>query len=255
MAELDGRPVDPAQLQALALTNYGHFTTMLVTDGLVRGLELHLARLARDCRTLFGAELDVERVRAHARRAAPAAGAAVVRVTVFDPALDVGTIGAPAHPRVLVTTRPAGAAEPPPLRVRTVRYEREMPEVKGVGLFGALRHRREAQAAGFDDALFADRTGAWSEGGTWNVGFVREGEVVWPEARQLHGVTMELVRPLGPCRTAEVREAAGFEAAFATNAAVGLRPLAAVDSVRLAPVHPVVEALREAYAALPGEPL
>ncbi|MFD9127909.1 aminotransferase class IV [Kitasatospora sp. NPDC059571] len=255
MAELDGRPAEPAQLQALALTNYGHFTTMRVEDGLVRGLALHLDRLARDCRVLFGAELDPERVRAYARRAAPASGAAVIRVTVYDPALDVGTIGAPAHPRVLVTVRPAGPAVLGPLRVRTVRYERDLPEVKGVGLYGALHHRRQAQAAGFDDALFTDRTGAISEGGTWNAGFVRDGAVLWPQAAHLPGTTMRLLQSLGPWRGAEVRSAEGMAAGFATNAAIGVRPLAAVDGVALPPVHPVVEALRTAYAALPGDPL
>ena len=40
------------QVKALALTNYGHFTSMLAEDGRVRGLSLHLQRLARDCRTI-----------------------------------------------------------------------------------------------------------------------------------------------------------------------------------------------------------
>ncbi len=86
MAELNGEPVEPAQLQNLALTNYGHFTSMRVDDGRVRGLSLHMARLQRDCRTLFGTDLDPERVRELARRAAPATGSTTVRVTVFDPA-------------------------------------------------------------------------------------------------------------------------------------------------------------------------
>lgn len=70
MAELNGRPVGADELQALALTNYGHFTSMRVEDGRVRGLALHLERLARDCRAVFGAELDTGRVRELARRAA-----------------------------------------------------------------------------------------------------------------------------------------------------------------------------------------
>lgn len=255
MAELDGRPVTLAELQTLALTNYGHFTTVRVEDGRVRGLHLHLARLARDCRALFGTDLDVERVRGYARRAVPAGGAVVVRVTVYDPALDIGRIGAEAHPRVLVTTRAAGPVDLPPLRVRTARYERDAPQVKGVGLFGALRERRAAQAAGFDDVLFTDGAGAVSEGGTWNIGFVRGGEVVWPAAEQLRGTTMELLQGLHPWRSEAVRGAAGFEAAFATNAAAGVRAVAAVDAVRLPVAHPVVAALRAAYAALPGEEL
>ncbi|WP_270890119.1 hypothetical protein [Streptomyces sp. DHE17-7] len=71
MIELDGRPAGEDALAALALTNYGHFTTLLVEDGRVRGLGLHLERLIRDCRLLFDTTLDPDRVRALARRAVP----------------------------------------------------------------------------------------------------------------------------------------------------------------------------------------
>ncbi|WP_354639370.1 aminotransferase class IV [Kitasatospora camelliae] len=255
MAELDGRPVTPEQLQALALTNYGHFTTLRVEDGRVRGLALHLDRLERDCRTLFGTPLDLDRVRSYARRAAPAAGAAVIRLTVFDPALDVGTIGSEPAPRVLVTTRPAGGLDLGPLRVRSVRYQRDLPEVKGVGLFGALHHRRAARLAGWDDVLFTDAAGRFTEGGTWNVGFVRGTEVVWPQGAYLAGTAMRLLRAELPGTEEPVTSPEGFDAAFATNAAVGVRPLGAIDGTALAAEHPVVERLRATYRQVPGEPL
>ncbi|WP_282206474.1 aminotransferase class IV [Kitasatospora fiedleri] len=254
MAELDGRPVTAAQLQVLALTNYGHFTTMLVEDGRVRGLDLHLERLERDCAALFGVRPDRERVRGFARRAVPAAGAVAVRVTVFDPAIDLGSIGGKAEPRVLVTARPAGSGVPGPIRVRTARFERELPEVKSVALFGALRQRRLAQQAGFDDALFVDRDGGVTEGGTWNVGFLRGGEPLWPRGAYLAGTAMALLR--GACGGAEERvgpELAGVDAVFATNAAVGVRPVAAVDGRAFDTAG--VARLREAYLAVPGERL
>ncbi|GAA2095324.1 hypothetical protein GCM10009759_23420 [Kitasatospora saccharophila] len=254
MAELDGRPVTAGQLQVLALTNYGHFTTMLVEDGRVRGLDLHLERLERDCAALFGVVPDRERVRGFARRAVPAAGAVAVRVTVFDPAIDLGSIGGRAEPRVLVTARPVGGGEPGPIRVRTVRFERELPEVKSVALFGALRQRRLAQQAGFDDALFVDRDGGVTEGGTWNVGFLRGGEPLWPRGAYLAGTAMALLR--GACGGVEERvgtELAGVEAVFATNAAVGVRPVAAVDGRAFDTAG--VARLRAAYLAVPGERL
>ncbi|WP_344635656.1 aminotransferase class IV [Kitasatospora cystarginea] len=257
-AELNGRPVSPAELQALALTGYGHFTTMLVEDGRVRGLPLHLERLARDCRTVFGTELDLGRVREFARRAVPVRGAVVVRVTVFDPALDLGTIGSPAEPQLLVTSRPAGGAGPlPPLRVRSVAYRRDLPAVKSVGLFGSLWHRRQAQRAGFDDVLFVDGERGISEGSTWNIGFVRGRQVVWPEAEHLVGTTMELLRGLYRCDFERVglAEAAGFEAAFATNAAIGVRVVGRLDGLTLRAEHPVIEELRAQYTALPGDQL
>ncbi|WP_228977097.1 aminotransferase class IV family protein [Streptomyces sp. DH12] len=261
MTELDGTPAGADQLRPLALTNYGHFTSLRVEeDGRVRGLALHLERLARDCRAVFGTDLDTERVRGLVRRAVPAPpdGPVVVRVTVYDPALDLGRPAAPAAPRVLVTTRPAGPLSPPPLRLRTLPYVRDQAAVKHVGLFGALHARRAAQLRGADDALFTDRDGRVTEGPTWNVGFVDAADrVVWPEGDVLPGVTMALLRRLHPHTTGRVTPAdvAGMRAAFATNTAVGVREIAAVDGTALTTGHPVVAALRAAYRDLPGDPL
>ncbi|MYT28527.1 MULTISPECIES: aminotransferase class IV family protein [unclassified Streptomyces] len=255
--ELNGEPVGSAQLRALALTNYGHFTTMRVDDGRVRGLSLHLNRLRRDCRTLFAADLDVERVRELARRAAPATGTTVIRVTVFDPHLDLGHPSTADDPQVLVTAWPAGALPVPPLRVRSVRYVRDVPSVKSVGLFASLHHRRQAQLGGFDDALFVDHDGVVSEGGTWNVGFFDGARVVWPDADCLAGVTRELLKgsvdhDMRPVRLTGLSH---MQAAFATNAAIGVRAVTAVDGVELPASHPVIDALEEAYREIEGEVL
>ncbi|MGP4110220.1 aminotransferase class IV [Streptomyces sp. 4N509B] len=263
LALLDGAPAGSGDLRALALTNYGHFTTMRVDDGRVRGLSLHLERLVRDCRTVFGAELAPDRVRnLLARAAREVTGSFVARVTVFDPAIDVGDPAATATPHVLVTTRPAGgagSADEPPLRVRTCAFRRELPAVKHVGLFGALHLRRSARLDGYDDALFTDPTGLVSEGCTWNVGFVHgddEAVVTWPRADALPGVTMALLQRLHPYTVTPVtRELHGVRAAFATNAAIGVRPISAIDDRRLTTDHPLLAALRAAYASLPGEPL
>lgn len=67
--ELNGVPPTVDQITVLALTNYGHFTTMLVDDNRVRGLSLHLDRLARDCRELFDTTLELDRVRDLVRHA------------------------------------------------------------------------------------------------------------------------------------------------------------------------------------------
>ncbi|MCI0385911.1 aminotransferase class IV [Streptomyces sp. CNQ085] len=188
----------------MALTNYGHFTSMRVEQGRVRGVSLHLDRLVRDCRTVFDTGLDPGRVLGFVRGAVPRTGACVVRVTVFDPALELGRIGTDAHPHVLVTTRAVGGLPLPPPRIRSAVYTRDMPGVKSVGLFGALWHRRAAQRAGFDDALFVDGRSMISEGGTWNIGFVRGGQVVWPEAECLAGTTMRLLQQVHASASAPV---------------------------------------------------
>lgn len=268
MATVDGVPASTAQLAALALTGYGHFTTLRVEEGGgVRGLALHLERLVRDCAAVFGAALDPERVLGYVRKAcvqeeaaAGRRGALNVRVTVFDPALDIARPAEPAgDPRVLVTVRPAGGLFPPPLRVAARPYRRDVPAVKHVGLFGQLALRREARRAGFDDVLFTEPgpggDALVTEGCTWNVGFVdAEGRVVWPAADVLPGVTMRLLREARPgalVRPVRTGELPALRAAFATNAAIGVRAVHAVDGHRFPADDPVLAELRAAYAALP----
>lgn len=264
--ELDGAPVSPAALSALALLNYGHFTTMRVTELRVPGLAAHLARLARDCRVLFDHDLDVERVRRLVRRVVPDAAPTVVRVTVFAPALGLADPAAPVRPSVLVTTRSAAAAaaegEVPPVRLGSVQYRRDLPAVKHVGLFGTVHHRRAARLAGFDDALFVDDRSRIIEGPSWNVGFLRGDRVVWPAADHLPGVTMGLVRELldaagfssvtAPIALADLGE---VRAGFVTNAVVGVRPVASVDGVEIQREQRFVADLAAAYGALRGQHL
>ncbi|MFB7615954.1 aminotransferase class IV [Kitasatospora sp. NPDC056181] len=256
--EIDGVPADAGQVAALGLLNYGHFTTLRAEAGRVRGLTLHLDRLVRDGRTLFGTGPDREVLRRRIRSVLPTDGSAViVRVTVFDPALGPERPGADAAPRLLVTTRPAPAAAPAPLRVRTTEYRRELPEVKHVGLFGLVRQRRLAQLDGYDDALLVGPDGLVTEGATWNVGFHDGRQLVWPEGEALPGVTAALLGRAHPGPQWRGPVAAGdlgrFEAAFALNAGVGVRPIAAVDGTAFDPAHPVLAALRTAYERIEAE--
>ncbi|MEU5010991.1 aminotransferase class IV family protein [Streptomyces sp. NPDC021749] len=260
MAHLDGKPVLTDDVLPLALTGYGHFTTMRVdADHRIRGVSLHMDRLVADCRTVWGADLDTGRVRRFVRQAlAGHRGPCVVRATIYDPAVDVAHPADADQPRVLVTVRPAGAMPPPPLRARSVPYERDLPQVKHCGLFGALHVRRAAQVAGFDDALLVGPDGHVSEGPTWNVGFIADdGTVVWPQAPVLPGVTMRLLQQRVEHRITPVTldRAKGMRAAFATNTSIGVRALAAIDDASLAVEDPVLSTLREAYLSVPGEEL
>ena len=260
MAELNGIPVNVDQVQALALTNYGHFTSMRIEGGAVHGLGLHLQRLERDCRALFDTSLDLDQVRQLIRQAvAGGPDPVVVRVTVFDPYLELGHPGGSTDPQVLVTTRPAVAQPQPPLRVQSASFTRDLPAVKHVGLFGLLRERRLAQLAGFDDVVFTDADGKLSEGGTWNVGFIKDGRLIWPEADYLPGVTVALLDQVHegvierlPVRLADLPE---MDAAFATNAAVGVRTIRAIDSVELPDEHPLLAVLRQEYNESPTDAL
>ena len=248
------------QVKALALTNYGHFTSMLAEDGHVRGLSLHMQRLVRDCRLLFDVDLDTDRVRYYIRHAlTDAAPRTVARVTVYDPTLELGIIGSDAVPHILVTTRPAPLGTPAPLRLQAASYRREMPAVKHIGLFGALRCRRTAQREGFDDALFLNPDGTISEIATSNIGFVREGQTIWPRSEWLTGITMTLLHQTldEPIHTEPVTlsDLPTMEFVFATNAATGIRPVAVVDDQSWATDHPALKQLRDLYADIPAEQL
>lgn len=260
MAEINGTPATANDLAKLALTNYGHFTSMRVDGGAVRGLSLHMERLVRDCRTVFGAELARDQVLGYVRQAAAGReGSFTIRVTIFDPALDMGNIGDEADPHVLVTVRPAGAMPPPPLSAKTFPFSRDIAAVKHIGLFSQLRCRREAQRAGFNDAIFLEADGRISEGATWNLGFVREdGRVVWPDAPVLPGVTMQLLQQAdGHMVTTAValNDLGEMRAAFATNTSIGVRSISRIDDVEFPTDDPTLDALQKVYADLPGEHL
>ncbi len=258
--ELDGQPLELEQAKALALTNYGHFTSMRVEPtNKVRGLSLHLDRLIRDCRHVFDASLDPDRVRYLVKRVtAEHDGAVIARVTVFDPNLELGRPGIDAEPRVLVTARSAGVVPASPIRLQSTVYSRDLPRVKHTGLFAALHYRRRAQRSGYDDVIFTAADGTVSEAATSNVGFVgSDGSLVWPSADCLPGITMRLIdqardKNLTTARIA-LSDISNFDAAFVTNAAVGVREVAAVDDVTWQPGHPLIDSIRKEYEDIPPE--
>lgn len=260
MAELNGVAADIDQVKALALINYGHFTSMRVDDQRVRGLALHLDRLVRDCRRVFDADLDPDRVRHLIRHAlTDISQPIVVRVTVFDPGLELGHPGVDAEPDLLVTTRQAVRAPLPALRLRSAAYRRDLPEVKHVGLFGSLRHRRIAQRDGFDDVLFTDADGTISEAATSNIGFIDDDRIIWPRADWLPGVTMRLINQardehIGTEPTT-LAQLPNIDAAFVTSAAVGIRPVSAIDDIHWPDHHPALSILRKQYDEIPSERL
>lgn len=243
---------------ALGLYNYGHFTSMLVSEQRVKGLNLHLSRLLSDCRVLFGTTLDIAAVRQRVRHAlARIEQPVVARITVFDPEIGLH-IAKSATPRILITSRPAGRTTPPPLRLRSVRYERELAAVKHVGLFGTMHHRREAKLAGYDDALFVNTAGNVSEGSTWNVAFYDGSQVHFPKAECLPGVTMRLTQR---CLTEldipftethiDITRAQAMRAAFATNSVIGPHPIRSIDDTELPGDTTLMTYLRDAYSTVP----
>src|SRR5579883_194991 len=193
---LNGEPAGVDDLRCLVQVNYGHFTVMRVEQGGVRGLDLHLDRLQRTTRELFGTDLDRARVRDYLRRAVSGETRDLsVRINIFSRALDREHLDKPSSADVLVIAAPASQSPVTPLRLKSFRYTREVAAIKHVGTFALFHFRRMAQQAGFDDALFVDEEGRISEGSIWNIGFVDSKDgVVWPDAPQLDGISMQLLK-------------------------------------------------------------
>ena len=258
--ELNGRPPTLAQLHRIATLNYGHFTSMQVRGRRVRGLALHLSRLADSAEELFGHRIGVaeeHRLLGLVRHALGTVRDASVRVT-FVPGPDDA-----APPDVLVSVSDPVPEEPgPPLRVQSVRYERELPEHKHRATMGLHHRLREARLAGFDDALLVGADGRVREGTTWNVAFWDGGQVVWPDAPVLRGVTMVLLQIAmsingtpWALRPIDAEELTGFAAAAAVNSHRPAQPFASIDELPLTDDGQLAEALRAAWATVPADEL
>jgi branched-subunit amino acid aminotransferase/4-amino-4-deoxychorismate lyase len=243
--EIDGQPASAEQLSALAQESYGHFTAMQVREGRVRGLDLHLARLAAANQELFGAGLDYRTVRDHIRRGlGEDRRDASVRVYVLE------LLG---QPSVVVTVRPPGGMPQVPWKLQAVPYQRSLAHIKHVGDFGQGYYQRLAHRNGFDEALLTGPGAVISEGSITNIGFCDGATVVWPDAPALAGTTMQLLDRQLPgaglaSRRAQVRvpDAGSFSAVFVTNAR-GIAAVAQIDEHAVPVDAGLIAALTAAY--------
>lgn len=257
---------DPASsagqaLLALALVNYGHFTSIQVRDGAVQGIGLHQQRLTAATRELFGTGLDFTAVREQMRKAVVDAPDCTLRVTVFSRNFDYRNPAGGFAPDVLVSLSPPSPSRTHPLRVKSFPFLRPLPQIKHVGTFPLFHHRRLALEAGFDDALFLTPTDGISEGSVWNIGFWTDRELVWPEAPALRGTAERLLQAAlerqgveQVVRPVRLQELPVFSGAFACNAS-GIQPIASIDETSFAIGHDWMARLRAASALAPWESL
>jgi branched-subunit amino acid aminotransferase/4-amino-4-deoxychorismate lyase len=259
----NGHPATTEDLRALALRNYNHFTVMQIRGRAVQGLHLHLQRLQAATRELFAMELDPDRVIADLRHLLEAANTSdcSARITVFSRDFDIDDPGRVSNIDVLIALGPPSAATAAPLRVKTYRHERVLPQIKHAGTFPLFHFRRQARLDGYDDALFVDAEGRISEGSIWNVGFWDGARVVWPQAPALRGIMEQLLEAgLRDLRVEQVRrevalaDLPGFRAAFASYSR-GIHVLAAIDGIPFETGPGLPERLMEALATRPWEPI
>jgi 4-amino-4-deoxychorismate lyase len=249
-------------LETLAFVNYGHFTVLPVFPAGVRGLDLHLARLDRDARIVFGEGINGDDVRTRAAAAIQGHDLpARVRVTAYVPNIRLDQLDLP-RPELAVSVRPIAASRPVNARLRSSVHQRYLPEVKHVGTFGLLHEYREALRAGYDDAVFVDDNGRISETTVANIAFHDGTKVVLPAAPALPGVEMELIKKgldrLGighETRDVRLTDLPDFRYAFMTNVVNAVTPVMSIDDVKFGVDPEITATLQAAHESNPYEPL
>jgi len=257
--QIDGRPASAADLAHFALSNYGAFTSMQVEDGGVRGLDLHLARLEAEAIDLFGVAVPGATLRDWMWQALDGRpGRFSLRVNLFSDAISLRTPDAVVQPRILTTLSPPASPLTRPLRLQSWVYAREVPHLKHAATFGLTRARRQAVQAGFDDALFVDGDGRISEGSIWNIGFVQDETVVWPEAPMLAGTGQGLLQRgmadlglRGVTRPVHLSDLGSFDGAFICNSATPACAIAAIDGHQFGLAEALISRLIEAWRSNP----
>ncbi len=239
--------------------NYGHFTSMQVRNRAVAGLSLHLRRLNEASAVLFpdAAPPSSDQVRTSIDHAMADTSDASVQVTILP------NLARRPNTDIMVSVEePADDAPRPPIRVQTVQYERELPQLKHLATLGPTFQRLQSRHAGFDDVLFAGRDGCLLEGSVWNIGFWDGTQIVWPEGPALAGISMQLLRlglrRLGvPDTTRQITRESLTEmtAAAATNSHCPAQPIAAIDQTTFPNDQPLTTLLQRAWKEATWEPI
>jgi branched-subunit amino acid aminotransferase/4-amino-4-deoxychorismate lyase len=261
-AFLNGQPATADDLRTLALTNYGHFSSMQVRGRAVQGLDLHLLRLQSATRELFDADLPAARILDNLRIALGGGDTdCSLRFTVFARSFDYRQPVGDFLPDLLVSLSPPASADKPAIQLKSYPFVRPLPHIKHVGTFPLFHYRRLAIQAGSDDAVFVTPDGSVSEGSIWNIGFWDGEAVTWPEAPALRGVAEQLLQAglegLGiPQRRRRVSlgEAKEFKAAFACNAS-GIQSVLGIDGAVYGRDETLMAQLKAALAGQPWQPV
>ncbi|MHC3127520.1 hypothetical protein OB03_09595 [Brevundimonas sp. GN22] len=255
---VDGHPATKAYLLQMAAVNYGAVTSFGYAQGGVRGLDMHLERLAASCRELFSCDLDKSLAVKWIAHAVQALDQAWVRVTVTGSDMSLRAPESVEGLRVGVWVSGPSSPLPDGQAVRSIRHLRELPHLKHLGTTGIIHARRQARLEGFDDALLTGEVGMILEGTLWNVGFVRGNTVVWPTGLMLDGVTRRLIvkglDQAGIPQTSEVvtlSDLKAYDAAFLCNAATPAASIDRIDAHAFAGNPQMIQRLRDAWTSQP----
>ena len=255
--------IDPAD-RGLTLGD-GVFETIRVRNGRPVHLDRHLRRL-RNGAALLGIKLDgpVPRRDAMLERAigevvgANALADAAVRMTLTRGPAPRGVLPADdgAQPTLLITAAPLPSPLPPARAIlsRSTRRNAFSPlsGIKSLNYLDAVIARREAAAAGADEAILLDTRGRLSEATAANLFVVLDRRILTPPLADgaLPGITRARLLEGGFGTEASLvpEQSAGAAAAFLSSS-LGLRPLASIGDRMLDAAHPALQAVRRWWNA------
>jgi branched-chain amino acid aminotransferase len=230
------------------LYGYGLFETMRAYSGCIFRLQEHLDRLARSA-AFLGLPVDASDLKAACCETLRAnkLGDARVRLTV-SMGQGESVPDPPPHPRptVLVVAtgyRPLGGEtylKGYDAILSSIRQNSQSPlsRLKSANYLNCVLARKEARAAGADEALLLNERGFLCEGSTSNIFLVTGDSLVTPDEQSgcLPGITrqavLELARELGigvAQREISLEELRQADEAFITNSLLELMPLAGLD--------------------------
>ena len=247
------------------LYGYGLFETMRAYSGHIFRLERHLERLSKSAK-LLGLPLNAFDLKKACRETLQANKLkdARIRLTVSmgegEAAPDL-----PKHPNptVLVTaTRYVPLSDEAYRKgykavVSTIDQDSQSPlsRLKSANYLNNILARREAGAAGADEAILLNERGFLCEGSTSNIFLVSKGELITPDEESgcLPGITREVVIELDlevgigiSEREVRLEELLHADEAFLTNSIMELMPLAEVNGKPIGRGE-VTERLMQAY--------
>jgi branched-subunit amino acid aminotransferase/4-amino-4-deoxychorismate lyase len=241
----------------------GLFETLLARDGVLMAVDAHLQRLAQGCSVLGLPAPDLAAARAlmdaALAEAAPAPRLAV-RLTVTAGSGGRGLERPPAPTLRMFATaasapRPEGPAR---LVTSTVRRNAASPasRLKTLSYLDNILARREARAAGADEALMLNGEGKIACAAAANIFWTRGGRLFTPalDCGVLAGIMRAEILALATAMGVETVEAVETPAVltraggvFLTSSLIGVRPVSEIDG-RKAAFDGLAEALGRAVA-------
>ncbi|MEZ7208153.1 aminotransferase class IV [Pseudoalteromonas sp. DY56-GL79] len=237
---INGNVAKIEELENLAFAGHAHFTAMQMREYGVKGFEFHIARLRQASQKIFSMELKetdvVEQLQA-AVKEAPKDGS--ILITVFSSDGEFTQKSKDADLNIMIKTSAAHDGPAGTMSLKSYDYQRPLADIKHVGEIAKTYFLREANKAGFDDALFVHDNRVL-EGSIWNlVGWDGEG-LVWPKGAKLHGTMMQTIEAMAhqtgiKQRSVDISisEIAQLEGLALLNSWTPCVPVAALDGIQL----------------------